>query len=124
MTVADLLGRLATDGPVQRAAIISAIKNGGFVSRDEVYTIGGFSPSRTLRGFTRPARRVMQGMQDDGALSDNAEEPLETIYDPKTAMSRHPDFACPWRLLMRYGSHSPQPPKEHHRRHRTRRTTF
>ena len=78
---ADLLARLRSEGPVQRLAILHAVENGGFISRDEVYGLGEYDTDRTLRGFTRPTNRIMRWMQFRGYLADGAAEPLSTIYD-------------------------------------------
>jgi len=53
---------------------------GGVVSREEVYEIGGYGLERTLRGFTRPAKRIMQNMQDEGLIASAVVPPLTTVY--------------------------------------------
>ena len=82
-TVDSLLSRLKVEAPVQYDAIVAAIESGGFVTRERVYELGGYDPDRTLRGFTRPARRIMQDLQDNALLSSDVQEPLQTVYDPE-----------------------------------------
>lgn len=77
-----LLEKLLNVGDAQRAAIVSASSGSGFVSRDEVYQLAGYDPSRTLRGFTRPTSRIAQSLRDRGILSGSAPDPLITVYDP------------------------------------------
>ena len=48
---------------VQAKAIMTAVNNGGFVSRDEVYELGGYAQNRSLKGFTRPSNRITQRYQ-------------------------------------------------------------
>lgn len=97
--VSRLLERLTTEGSVQAAVIRMAIANGGFVSRDQVYEIGSYGPDRTLRGFTRPPRRVMQSLQDEGVLADGVDEPMETVYDPKQSYVVAAGFRVPREFL-------------------------
>lgn len=94
-----LFRRLEQQGPVQRGAILRAVQNGGFVSRDEVYELGGYAPERTLRGFTRPATRVTRELQERGYLSDVAPDPLRTVYDPKQSYVQTAGFEVPRELL-------------------------
>lgn len=80
--VNELLGRLALEGPVQAAAIVHAAKNGGIVSRDQVFQLGGFEEGRMLRGFTRPPNRIAQELRDHRIISDGAVDVLKAVYDP------------------------------------------
>jgi len=79
-----LLRRLAYEAPVQEATIRLAGKNGGFISRDDVYRIGEYDPSRQLKGFTRPVNRLVQELRDSGAISDVAADVLVPVYDEGT----------------------------------------
>lgn len=75
-----LLQKLQRQAPVQHDVMMEAISNGGFVSRDDVYDIAGYDEDRTLRGFTRPTKRIMEQMQDQGLLAVGVTEPLRAIY--------------------------------------------
>ncbi|WP_336715561.1 hypothetical protein [Arthrobacter sp. USHLN218] len=66
---------------VQIKAVKFAIEHGGVVNRDDVYELGGYSESRSLKGFTRPTNRATQTLRDSGDLPEDAEELLEPIYD-------------------------------------------
>ena len=66
---------------VQIKVIKRAIENSGVVLRDEVYKIGGYDESRSLKGFTRAANRATLALRDSGELPEDAEELLEPIYD-------------------------------------------
>ncbi|WP_164704376.1 PIN-like domain-containing protein [Blastococcus litoris] len=79
--VHQLLEQLAVQAPVQAAVIRAAAANGGSVDRREVYRLGGYSPKRMLRGFTRPVRRMSRLLQEKGALELNAPEMLSPRYD-------------------------------------------
>lgn len=67
---------------VQAQAINQAIKSGtGFVSREEVYQIGGYPASRSLKGFTRPVNRIAERLTESGKLPEDAEDLLVPDYD-------------------------------------------
>ena len=70
--VADFLERLEREGPVQAGAIRVAAVEGGFVSRERVYELGGYPEERSLRGFTRPINRITQQLRSEGVLPENA----------------------------------------------------
>ncbi len=78
----ELLDRLDVEGPVQAAAIRRAAQHGGMVDRDEVYDLGDYEDTRTLRGFTRPAKRIAQEMRDRGVIPPDAVDILDAVYDP------------------------------------------
>ncbi|WP_435769899.1 PIN-like domain-containing protein [Nocardioides sp. SYSU DS0651] len=82
--VETLLRRLNYEAPVQEATIRFASQNGGFVSRDDVYRIGEYDPSRQLKGFTRPVNRLAQELRDSGAIPDEAVDVLVPVYDEGT----------------------------------------
>jgi predicted nucleic acid-binding protein len=103
-----LLARLHSRGNVQRLAILRAADNGGEVSRAEVYELGNYSAERTLRGFTRPASRIMQALQDDGLLSEGVKEPLETIYEAADSYVLASGFRVPPEFVAHLSSGEPE----------------
>ncbi|MGB8963075.1 MAG: hypothetical protein WCC38_14105, partial [Pseudonocardiaceae bacterium] len=81
-TLQNALTRLERDGGwVQAGAIRKALANGGTVSRAEIYAIGNYSADRMLRGFTRPANRIVAQMRAAGEIPSSAVDLLEPIYD-------------------------------------------
>jgi len=78
----ESLTRLEREGGwVQARAIRTALANGGMVSRDEIYAIGSYDPERMLRGWTRPANRIVAGMRKEGVIPSTAVDLLEPVYD-------------------------------------------
>ncbi len=67
-------------GRVQAEVIRFAIANGGHISRVEVYRIGGYEPDRMLRGFTRPANRVVNRMRTAGEIPAGCADLLQPDY--------------------------------------------
>jgi len=68
---------------VQANVINEAIKAGtGYVSREDVYELGGYPPARSLKGFTRPVNRIVQNLVEAGKLPEDAEDLLIPVYDP------------------------------------------
>jgi len=82
-TFEELLRRLDEEGyNVQAEAIRLAAGNpDGFVTRAEVYILGGFDVTRSLRRFSLPARRITLNMVDEGILVETAQAPLSAVYD-------------------------------------------
>ncbi len=77
----EVLVRLeAAKATVQAAAIRAALKQGGYVSRDEVYRIGRYPADRTLRGFTRPVNRIVDDMKQVGEVPVDAVDILAPSY--------------------------------------------
>jgi len=66
---------------VQLAAIERAIENGGFVSREEVYELGGYEPTRRLNNWTAPINNYSEVLVREHDLPDDADWPIETQYD-------------------------------------------
>lgn len=79
--VETLLRRLNYEAPVQEATIRFAAQNGGFVSREDVYRIAEYEPSRQLKGFTRPVNRIAQELRDSGDVPEEALDVLVPVYD-------------------------------------------
>lgn len=79
--VRALLDRLGRDYPVQRAAIVAAsLSPTRTVSREEVYRLGDYDPERSLRGFTRPVKRVTSMLVRSQLLDPNAPQALSPLY--------------------------------------------
>ncbi|MDR0945526.1 MAG: hypothetical protein LBM66_05105 [Bifidobacteriaceae bacterium] len=78
-TVDEAIKRLkAAGGWEQAIAITTALANRGFVTRQEIEK--DRAEGRQLRGFTRPVKRIMGQMKDDGLLAANAEALLKAHY--------------------------------------------
>lgn len=77
----ELMDRLSDEGAQQFAVIFRAATNGGLVSRSEVYEMCHFSADRSLRGFTRPARRITRQLQDLGIVSPMVQPALQAVYN-------------------------------------------
>lgn len=75
-----LLLNLDHQAPVQAEVLRSAARNGGVISRDEVYRIGQYPRERSLRGFTRPIRRLCNAMAAEGLVPESALYPLSAWY--------------------------------------------
>jgi len=94
---------------VQAHAIKSAIQGGtGFISREEVYKIGSYPESRSLKGFTRPVNRIMERLTEAGKLPEDAEDLLVPDYDPAVkGYQRARGFRVPMEIVMmiRHKSH-------------------
>jgi hypothetical protein len=81
-TIQQLIGLLAAQGAYAQAHTFNeAIANGGEISRERVYEIGGYGGERSLKGFTRPIRRIVKQMQAQGLVPETAQVPIEPIYD-------------------------------------------
>jgi hypothetical protein len=78
--VAELLRRLGRQAPKQAAVIRLAVRNGGSVSRAEVYRVAGFSRDRSLRGFTRPVNRITDQLIMEGLIATEASSILYPYY--------------------------------------------
>ncbi|MCB2412291.1 hypothetical protein LGT39_05445 [Demequina sp. TTPB684] len=74
--------RLAAYSSLHALVVEEAAGNGGRISRERIYEMGGFDSDRTLRGFTRPTRTVMKQLQAEEALSSKSlPEPLVAVYE-------------------------------------------
>lgn len=101
--VQQLMERLGREAPVQADAIRRAATQGGFVSREEVYNLGGYEATRTLRGFTRPANRLAQEFRDRGVIPLTAVDILEAVYDPTFSWVTARGFRIPQQLASMIG---------------------
>lgn len=77
-----VLDELGEYYPAQYEAVLRAVRNGGFVSRSDVYEIGGYERGRTLRGFTRPVNRIAQAVFDPEGAAEDPIEVFTSQYDP------------------------------------------
>lgn len=77
--MAGLLGKYF----VQANVINEAIKTGdGYINRETVYALGSYTPTRSLKGFTRPVNRIVENLVEAGKLPEDAEDLLAPVYDP------------------------------------------
>ncbi|MGW2475773.1 PIN-like domain-containing protein [Streptomyces sp. NPDC001665] len=86
--------------PSRVKAIVAAAANGGFVDRETVYELAGYSATRRLRGFTQPIGTLSRDLQAVGVLTGGEPFLLTTIYghaiDPSWAKGfRIPDAVIP-----------------------------
>lgn len=90
---------------VQIKAVKFAIEHQGVISRDDVYDLGAYSESRSLKGFTRPTNRATQALRDSGDLPEDAEELLEPIYDMNiSGYQRAKGFRIPMEIVRLYSA--------------------
>lgn len=94
-----LLRRLAATNPTQGAALRAALDSDGFVSREEVYRLGDYLESRTLRGFTRPVTRATRRLRDEGVIGLDAPDALVAVYNPDISYVQAAGFEVPESLL-------------------------
>lgn len=99
VSVQEFLDRLSLEAPVQASAIRLAAKSDGFVTREAVYALGGYDPTRTLRGFSRPANRIPQEFRERGIIPDGAVDLLEAVYDPKISYVQASGFRIPREVI-------------------------
>jgi PIN like domain len=99
-TLSKLMDRLWDEGGVQWMAICWACAKGdGFVSRSDVYDLGDYDESRTLRGFTRPTNRLAQEFRDSGIIPTSAVDILQAVYDPTISSVQASGFRVPQSLI-------------------------
>lgn len=84
LAVKILLDRLTSEAPVQEATIRVAAASGGQITREEVYSLGGYPTTRQLKGFTRPINRIVDQLRNEGKLPEDAGEALYPIYEERT----------------------------------------
>lgn len=79
--VEALLARLRGEGRRDLADVImEAARQGGTISRDAVYALGGYSDDRLLRGFTRPTARITADLQAEKLLPAAVTPMLTPLY--------------------------------------------
>lgn len=79
-SLVEVLRRLRAQAQVQEATIKRAVENGGYVSREEIYEIGGYEPGRMLKGFTRPVTRISLEVAADYDLTRFHPDLLTPVY--------------------------------------------
>ena len=65
---------------VQLEAFNQAIRNGGEISREEIFRIGGYEPKRQLKNWTKPLRTITSELLERGSLPEDAAFPMEADY--------------------------------------------
>lgn len=79
--VSELLRRLDAEGREQADVIRYAAEEGGAIDRQAIYELAGYSEERMLRGFTRPATRIMRDLIREGLLGDGVKMILTPVYE-------------------------------------------
>ncbi|MFI2758860.1 PIN-like domain-containing protein [Streptomyces echinatus] len=81
--VQELFDRLTYEGYEDRVHVIKhAAEWDGFADADSVYIICEYDEDRTLRGFTRPVKRITDRLRQLGKIAETAVPMLETKYPP------------------------------------------
>ena len=93
-----LLETLDIHAPTRARVIRRAAEQGGYVSRDEVYELGGYSQSRQLTGWTRPLRTWTEHLRNEGVLGPEDGE-TDVLYAVYEGASRAKGFRVPQRVL-------------------------
>jgi hypothetical protein len=76
-----LLQRLRSEGRNDLVEIITeAARQGGTISRDEIYAFGHYQGDRMLRGFTRPTARITADLQKAKVLPPYVTPMLTSLY--------------------------------------------
>ncbi len=70
--------------PTQLAAFDTAIENGGYVSRAEVYELGNYDPDRKLNNWTAPFKAIVADLVANHDLPEDADLPMEPEYGQGT----------------------------------------
>lgn len=78
LVLREMLRRRGND--VQLEAFNQAIRNGGEISREEIFRIGGYEPKRQLKNWTKPLRTITSELVERGSLPEDAEFPMEADY--------------------------------------------
>ena len=97
--VRALLVRLEREAPVQFEALLVAAQQDGRVGRSQVYAIGKYSDERTLRGFTRPVRRITSELKGTGVVDAEAIDILQTEYNAEESYVQASGFFIPEEVL-------------------------
>jgi len=103
IAVQSLWQRLEGAYPAQTASMTEAAYSRGRLPRHRVYELAGYASERSLRGFTRPIRRVTQQLVDEGLIDADAPWPLQAWYPrpgEATWFLMPPDVAAAIRHLL------------------------
>jgi hypothetical protein len=65
----------------KKKIFLKAVENGGQIGRAEVYAVANYKPTRSLKGFSRPVRSIMESLEEQGILPEGAEPLMSNIYD-------------------------------------------
>ncbi|MEJ8837600.1 hypothetical protein [Ramlibacter sp. AN1133] len=79
--VKDIHGAINKLPGETRRVVLKAIENGGQISRAEVYEVLGRPADQSLKGFTKPVNRLMEQLQEQQELEEDAEALLTPVYD-------------------------------------------
>lgn len=79
--VGELFHRLPRSRYVQVKLIEYAVRNDGWISRDEIYTVAEFDETRRLNGLARPTNRITTQLIDEGLLPADADFPFTAEYE-------------------------------------------
>lgn len=82
-----------------RKVVQHAIKNGGHISRAEVYEVLGRSEDQSLKGFTRPVNKVMEMLRAKKQIRDDAEPLLTPIYETSKTYQQAQGFKVPVQVI-------------------------
>jgi len=77
---------------VQLAALDRAIANGGYITRAEVYEIGGYPADRKLNNWTSPFDSVVHELVSSHGLPEDAESPIVPDYGTGSGWRRAHGF--------------------------------
>jgi hypothetical protein len=78
----ELVKRLEQEGYLQAQVIRTAARQHGRISRDQIYELGGYPGSRTLRGFPLPINRITRQLQNEALIPLGVSPALRTVHGP------------------------------------------
>jgi hypothetical protein len=65
-------------------AFDAALAAGGYVTREQVYKIGNYPATRSLKGLTRPINRIVTAMRANGEIPNDAIDPFVPVFDQES----------------------------------------
>lgn len=68
----------------RKVSFTAGLAAGGYVTREQVYEIGNYPDSRSLKGLTRSINRIVGEMRGSGEIPTDAANPFVPAYDPVT----------------------------------------
>jgi hypothetical protein len=78
----ELLKRLEQEGYLQAQVIRTAARQHGRISRQQIYELGDYEESRTLRGFPLPISRITRQLQNESVIPKGVSPVLRTVHGP------------------------------------------